>query len=100
MDKIDCRNKITSAFREIKCLNYQLSRIVQRPGEAANDITPRKPFEIEVMQETLMTFRLICKGQPTPARFNIEYKEKIGQYKSDLKIFCSSHTKEPKEHNC
>jgi hypothetical protein len=49
-------------------LNYYLSRVVQRTNDDSNDIPAKKPYDIEVMPETLMTFRLNTKVQSAPAR--------------------------------
>ena len=35
-------------------------------------LTPKKPTEIEVIQETLMTYRVIARGFPSPAKFVIQ----------------------------
>ena len=43
--------------------------MVQRVGEGSMDIPHKRPFDIEVMQETLMTYRLEVKLQPSPAKF-------------------------------
>jgi hypothetical protein len=31
----------------------------------------RKPFDIEVLQESYMCFRALVRGQPSPAKFQV-----------------------------
>ena len=50
LDKVDCKNYLLKANREIKCLNYELMNIVQsRHDDLGNIIVARKPFDIEVI---------------------------------------------------
>lgn len=58
LDKVDCKNILIKTNREIKCLNYELMSIVpSKHDEAVNVIFPRRPFDIEVLQESYMTFK-------------------------------------------
>ncbi|CDW83422.1 UNKNOWN [Stylonychia lemnae] len=102
LDRIDCKNILLKANREIKCLNYELMNIVQsRHDDNGNVIISRKPFEIEVIQEAYMTFKVQVRGQPSPAKLSCIYREQpVGSLRSDLKVYCSTTAKEPKENNC
>ena len=62
------------------------------------DFIIRKPTEIEVMQETLMSYRVPVKMQPSPAKIQIDYNNKVGR--SDLKVFTSTAHKEPRDGLC
>ena len=63
LDKIDCKNYLLKANREIKCLNYELMNIVQsRHDDLNNVIMARKPFDIEVLQEAYMTFKVLVRS--------------------------------------
>lgn len=71
---------------------------MNRPGEhdsTSTDIQVRKPTDIEVMQETLMSFKVPVKMQPSPAKVQIDYNNKDGR--RDLKIYSSTVHKEPKD---
>jgi hypothetical protein len=58
IDKVDCRNILLKANREIKCLNYELATIIQSThDQGINCIVSRKPFDIEVLQESFMSFK-------------------------------------------
>lgn len=37
---------------------------------------PRYPVDIEVMEETLMSYKVITKGQYCPMKVHIEYNDK------------------------
>lgn len=102
LDSIDCRNILLKANREIKCLNYELSAIVQSPlDQGVNCIYNRKPFDIEVLQESFMTFKASVRGQPSPAKFQVAFRENPDlKMKPDLRVYCSTHVKEPRENNC
>ena len=48
-----------------------------------------------------MVFKVLVRSQPSPAKFQIIYREQADtKIKPDLKIFCSTHVKEPRENNC
>lgn len=69
-----------------------------KQGEGAGSELPlRRPMELEVMQETLMTYRIQVKMQPSPAKISIEYTNREGP-RRDLKVYASTSHKEPKEH--
>jgi hypothetical protein len=57
LEKMDCKNMLLLANREIKTMQYTLNCIVQS-GESLNILKPGKPSEIEVIPETFMTFKL------------------------------------------
>jgi hypothetical protein len=38
VDKVDCKNFLLKANRDIKCLHYELANIVQGPNDTPNII--------------------------------------------------------------
>ena len=61
----------------------------------------KKPVDVEVIQESYMTYKVLVRGQPSPAKFSVQYRElPAGTIRSDLKVFVSTTAKEPKEGNC
>jgi hypothetical protein len=61
LEKMDCKNMLLIANREIKTMQYALNSIVQS-GESVNILKPEKPSDIEVIPETYMTFKLHVKN--------------------------------------
>lgn len=59
---VDCGEKLSEAKREIKVLNYQLSQLVSGANDKSNMFHHRYPVDIEIMEETLMTYRVMTKG--------------------------------------
>ncbi len=60
-------------------------------------IYPKHPVEIEVLEETYMTYRVPCRGLGSPAKFKINYKSLVTQNgkRADLKVYVSTIYKEP-----
>jgi hypothetical protein len=97
LEKMDCKNMLLIANREIKTMQYALNSIVQS-GESVNIFKPGKPSDIEVIPETFMTFKLHVRNQLSPAKFKITYRESAKtSIVSDLKIFCSTTNSDPRE---
>ena len=90
------------ASRDIKCLSYELQSIVQSKNDLlGNAIVAKKPVDIEVVQESYITYKVLVRGQPSPAKFSVQYRElPAGTVRSDLKVFASTAAKEPREGNC
>ena len=98
------------AKRDIKVLNYQLSQLVSGANDKSNTLTARYPIDIEVMEETLMTYRVHIKNQYCPIKILIHYNDNSRKnpkqraatsvVKGDLKVFCSMTNREPNEHDC
>lgn len=99
---VDCAERLQEAKREIKVLNYQLSQLVSGINDKSNTLHPRYPLDIEIMEETLMSYKIVTKGQYCPMKVQIDYNDKKqkGGGKGDLKIFCSAIHREPSEHEC
>ena len=57
LQKLDCKNMLLVANREIKTMQYALTCIVQS-GESINILRPDRAAEVEVIPETYMTFKL------------------------------------------
>ena len=83
-------------------LNYSLSQMVQGVNDKNNFLQNRYPQDIEVMEETLMTYRIATKSHHCPLKVKIIYNDKKqrGVTRGDLKVFYSLTTKEPTENNC
>jgi hypothetical protein len=48
-----------------------------------------------------MTYRALVKGNYSPAKFSITQRPlPLSNKKTDLKIYCSSTCKEPRDGNC
>lgn len=64
-------------------------------------IYPKEPCEIEVLEETYMTYRVPCRNLGTPAKFKISYKSLVtaAGKRADLKVFSSPVHKEPYQSN-
>ena len=73
---VDCAEKLQDAKREIKVLNYQLSQLVSGINDKSNTLHPRYPVDIEIMEETLMSYKIITKGQYCPMKVYITYNDK------------------------
>jgi hypothetical protein len=55
-------------------------------------------MDLEILEETYMTYQVVCKGQATPAKFTVTYANTALKGKAnDLKIFYSSVHKEPND---
>lgn len=78
-------------------------------------IAEGKTYSIEVMMQSLMTFRVPCKGANSPAKFIITTADENGgpeaegsekatrkakSMTKDLRIFVSQEEKEPKDGRC
>jgi len=58
----------------------------------------KKPLDMEVIEETLMTYRIQARGQMSPLKFKVFYKAmQAHSKKADLRIFVSTFHKEPSE---
>jgi hypothetical protein len=75
---------------------------VSGANDKSNTLHPRYPVDIEIMEETLMSYKVITKGQYCPMKVHIDYNDKKqrGGGRGDLKIFCSAIHKDPSEHEC
>jgi hypothetical protein len=63
IDRVDCRNILLKANRDIRCMNYELASIVQSVHDVGNNcIFNRKPFDIEILQESYMSFKASVRG--------------------------------------
>lgn len=60
-------------------------------------IQPKQPCEIEVLEETYMTYRVPCRGLGSPVKIKIQYKSLVtgAGKRADLKVFASPYYKEP-----
>jgi hypothetical protein len=56
-------------------LNYQLSHIVAGINDKSNTLIPRYPADIEIMEETHMSFKVNAKNQYCPIRVHIQYND-------------------------
>lgn len=56
--KVDTASTLAKAKREIKVLNYELTQIVTTANDRKNTIVPNSLMDIEVMEDTLMTYKL------------------------------------------
>lgn len=99
--KVDTASTLTQAKRDIKVLNYQLTQIVTTANDRKNTIIPHNTMDIEVMEDTLMTFKVPSRNQYCPLRVQITYNDaKTSPAFNDLKVFVSLDTREPNEHDC
>jgi len=100
VDNINCREMLQKVNREIKCMSYQLQRLVATDSFHTN-IFVRRLTDIEVIEQQHMFFRINCKNQFSPLRFSFLQKETefTKGKKVDLKIFISTSEKEPVESN-
>lgn len=69
--QVDCAEKLTNAKRDIKVLNYQLTHIVAGINDKNNTLQPRHQVDIEVMEETHMTYKVHARNQYCPIRVQI-----------------------------
>lgn len=70
-------------------------------NEKKNTLVARYPQEIEVMEETLMTYRVQIKSQYCPIKVVVHYNDKKQKSAlADLKVYCSMTNKEPSESDC
>jgi len=61
-------------------------------------ILPNKTYDLEILEETYMAYQVICKDQLSPAKFTVTYNKSMIKGKhNDLKIYHSSHYREPNE---
>lgn len=86
-------------------LNYQLTQLVTGSNDRKNTLVARYPWDIEVMEETVMTYKVQTRNQYCPIKVKIQYNDKKQkqsgtQSLSDLKIYVSMTNREPDEHNC
>jgi hypothetical protein len=64
-------------------------------------ITPYKPVDIEVLESNYMLYKVLTRGQESPAKFTIdirrgnEFKKKV-----DLRVYLSATVREPTESKC
>ncbi|CDW87752.1 UNKNOWN [Stylonychia lemnae] len=101
--------------REIKSLNYKLMRVITT-DDYHTILQPFRPNEIEVIEQTSILCKINVRGNMSPARFFITFKNEmtamnqtistgsIGinrrvQKLPDLKVYLSSYHKEPNEHH-
>lgn len=102
VNTVDSALQLNEAKREIKVLNYQLTQLVTSQNEKKNTLIPRNPQDIEVMEETMMTYKVHTRNQYCPIKIKVVYNDKKqkGTYNlSDLKIYVSATTREPNEHD-
>ena len=72
-----------------------------------NTLIPKEPQDIEIMEDTLMTYKVYTKNLYCPARVSIRYNDGVstqagaggGVRIGDLKIYCSLDSKEPDDHD-
>lgn len=98
--QVDCAEKLSNAKRDIKVLNYQLSHIVAGINDKSNTLIPRYPTDIEIMEETHMSYKVNARSQYCPVRVLIHYNENNKLKKQpvgDLKVYVSFTNKDPNE---
>eukprot|EP00347_Sterkiella_histriomuscorum_P006128 403353959 len=111
---MDASELLHKTNREIKSLNYKLMRVITSDDHYHTILNPYRNNEIEVIEQTYILCKVNVKGQMTPARFNVQFKHEMNsgigasnqlslnkrlQKQPDLKVFVSTHCKEPNEQN-
>jgi len=101
IDKVNCQNMILQTNRQIKTLHYQLSRVIPKNDDHLI-IHPKKQVEIEVIPETLMSYRVSSRACLSPAKFTISQRAAPHSkfFHTDLKVYLSTFHKEPKDGMC
>ena len=71
-------------------------------SDRKDSLTPRNPTDIEIMEETLMTFHVNIRNQYCPVKVLVHYNDKKvkGVARNDLKVYCSLTKREPTENDC
>lgn len=96
----DCKSKFTYAEKQIKVLSQRLDRIIPENSDQTV-LYPKKHYELEVLENTLMTYRVLVKDMDSPARFTIGFdKTKETVDKPRLRMFTSFDDKEPHADKC
>lgn len=95
VDANDCAKELSQTGMQIKIMSQVLDRLVASDDKHVT-ITQHQTSRIELIPETLMTFKVPCKGQYTPCRITIT---SLGMDKT-FKTFVSCTEKSPDKTNC
>jgi hypothetical protein len=49
LDKVNCEHLLLKTNRDIRCLNYELQKVIQRKDEDNFKLENKRPIEIEVL---------------------------------------------------
>lgn len=71
-------------------------------NDKSNTLIPRYPLEIEIMEETHMSYKVHAKNQYCPIRVSITYNDtkQKNQPRGDVKVYVSFTNKDPSEADC
>eukprot|EP00347_Sterkiella_histriomuscorum_P013353 403365039 len=99
IENINCRELIQKANRDIKSLTYQIQRIVTAEDSCHTLVNSKRTVDLEIVEQSLMYFKVHCKGQLSPVKILINLKENelMKGKKQDIKMYMSITSKEPNE---
>ena len=83
--------------REIRGINYQLQRIVASEQFYHTVLPAKRQQEIEVLEQSMMYFKVGVKGQITPMKMVVSFRPENSKKKQDLRVFMSTVSKEPSD---
>ena len=103
----NCAELLFKANREIKSLNYRLMRVITTDENCHTLLLPGRVNDLEVIEQTAIVCKVPVKGMPSPLKFAVKTSAPSGELRSktvskaekkpDLKVYLSSHHKEPSD---
>ena len=71
---VDCQQELTSVQKKIKVINQLLDRLIPESDEHTV-LTEKKVYDLEVIEQTLMSYKIPCKNCLSPAKFVLAYEK-------------------------
>lgn len=81
-------------------MHMVLNRLIPE-NDFHSTIKQNKPMQIYVIPDNLMTYKIPCRREPSPAKITIRYLEKrIKGITPDLKVWVSLTEPTPQDQKC